>query len=50
MNAYRHKDIPKGGNNHAFMIDSSTLYNPRGEKKSANTLDAALASKRSNKG
>ena len=50
MNAYRHKDIPKGGNNNAFMIDSSTLYNPRGEKKSANTLDAALASKRSNKG
>ena len=48
MNAYRHKD-PKGGNNNAFMIDSSTLYNLRGEKKSANTLDPAL-SKRNNKG
>ena len=41
MNAYRH--------NNANLIDSSTLYNAKGEKKSANTLDAALASKRSNK-
>ena len=50
MNAYRNKDFSKGGNNNAFLIDSSTLYNARGEKKSANTLDPALASKRSNKG
>ena len=41
MNAYRH--------NNANLIDSSTLYNARGERKSANTLDPALASKRSNK-
>ena len=51
MNAYRQKDFSKGNNN-AFLIDSSTLYNARGDtKKSANTLDPALASKRSsNKG
>ena len=50
MNAYRHKDFSKSGNSNAFLIDSSTLYNAKGEKKSANTLDAALARKPINKG